>query len=487
MNSLLKVITNVFLNSEGNKLYPAAIYFTDKIEKIERLSEIEFDWNELKSEDEKTLAISKIPLKEFSDDIKVIDGEFNLLMPGAIDPHVHFDTPGFEFRDDFEHGTTAAASGGVTTIIDMPCTSLPPVTNKKNFEYKLNAVEKRSLTDFAFWGGVRGNDFCKTIPVAVQVKELSESGVVGFKVYVISGMDTFTDLSYERITEAASAISNTGKPMAVHAEDKMLVLTKKKEFLQNNKNTWQHYCAARSSEAEKVAIEKIIESTTGIDIRIHIVHLSSGEGLKEIKAAQEEGIEITTETCPHYLYFTQKDFENERIRNFLKTAPPVKNENDKVALWQGLKDGSITFVTTDHAGCDPVKEKTSENFWKVYGGIPGVEHRVPFLFSEGFLKEKLTLQKTIELLSTNAAEYFNLPGKGKLKEKFDADFALINLWQSKIVKPEEMHSKGKYTPFENIEFHATVEKTFLRGKTIMDSKEAAEETIGYGKYLKVKS
>ncbi len=484
MNKETKVIKNVFINSGGNKLYPALVYFSDKIEKIEKLGNFEFDWNELKEQQLKEKLIRKISSKKKLTGIKVIDGKFNLLIPGAIDPHVHFDTPGFEFRDDFEHGTTAAAYGGVTTIIDMPCTSLPPVTNKKNFEYKLNAVQKRSLIDFAFWGGIRGNDFCKTIPVEEQVKELSELGVAGFKVYVISGMDTFTDLTYERITEAAKAIALTGKPMGVHAEDKFMVLKKKNEFIENNKNEWQYYCKARSSEAEATAIENVLKAINNIDVKTHIVHLSSQLGLEKIKRARQEGIKITTETCPHYLFFTQKDFENKKIRNYLKTAPPVKQQKDKDALWQGLSDGSISFVTTDHAGTVPDKEKISDNFWKVYGGIPGVEHRVPFLFSEGFLKGKISLQKTIELLSTNAAEYFNLKSKGRIKKDFDADFALINLWDSKKVIPEEMHSKGKYTPFENVTFNSVVEKTFLRGKVIMNKKGDTEEKIGYGKFVK---
>jgi allantoinase len=485
MNIPTKVITNIFINSDGNKLYPATIYFSDKIEKIEKLSGTEYDWSEIKNKTAKEEIIKKIPVPSFPNNIKVIDGKFNLLMPGAIDPHVHFDTPGFEFRDDFEHGTTAAAYGGVTTIIDMPCTSLPPVTNKKNFEYKLKAIENRSLTDFALWGGVRGNDFCKTIPVEEQIKELNELGVAGYKVYVISGMDTFTDLTYERITEAAKAIAITNKPMAVHAEDKKIVLQTKQKFISNNQNEWQHYCKARSEKAEAVAIGNVIAATGNVDVKIHIVHLSSQLGLEKIKEARSKGIKITTETCPHYLYFTQKDFENEKIRNYLKTAPPVKLEKDKSALWKGIKDGSIHFVTTDHAGTVPDKEKVSENFWKVYGGIPGVEYRVPFLFSEGFIKGNLTLSKTIELLSTNAAEYFKLKGKGKIEKYYDADFALINLWESKTVKANEMHSKGKYTPFDSVVFNATVEQTYLRGKIIMNNYGEAEEKIGYGKFVKI--
>jgi dihydroorotase-like cyclic amidohydrolase len=185
------------------------------------------------------------------------------------------------------------------------------------------------------------------------------------------------------------------------------------------------------------------------------------------------------------LFFTQDDFNNQKISAFLKTAPPVKNKIDRDALWEGLKDETLSFVVTDHAGCDPAKEKSSKNFWEVYGGIPGVEHRVPFLFSEGFLKNRLTLSQTIKLLSSNVADYFNLKNKGFIKVGFDADFALINLWDKMVVKSEEMHSKGKYTPFEGITFNSVVEKTFLRGELIMNRSGVTEQKIGYGKFIKV--
>ena len=172
---------------------------------------------------------------------------------------------------------------------------------------------------------------------------------------------------------------------------------------------------------------------------------------------------------------------------FLKTAPPVKKAIDRKELWQGLNDGSLSFVTTDHAGCDPKKEKSSKNFWEVYGGIPGVEHRVPFMFSEGFLKGKLSLQKTIELLSTNAAEFFNLKQKGKLEVGKDADFALINLWTSEVIKSRNMHSKGKYTPFENVQFNARVVKTFIRGQLVMDRKNNFIAKPGSGKFIRVRN
>jgi len=478
----MKKLINIFINTKENKLRLAEVVFTDKIREIKFLSD-EFDWKDLK--DKKSLNEFKSKYKKENDTEVIIDGNFRLLMPGAIDPHVHFDTPGIEFREDFEHASTAAAYGGVTTIIDMPCTSLPPVTELKNFNTKLNVVKNRSLIDFAFWGGVRRQDFNDIQKLEKQVIELSEAGVAGYKVYVISGMEEFSDLTYDQIEQAAQIIKQTGKPMAVHAEDKSLVISRREAFQKENKNSWKEYCVARDVEAERKAIEQLKNISEKTGCRIHVVHLSSKTGMEIIRSAAQENIKLTSETCPHYLYFTQKDFENDNIRNYLKTAPPVKFKEDKNELWNALKNNELEFVTTDHAGCNPKEEKQFDNFWKVYGGIPGVEHRVPFLFSEGFLKNRLTIEQTIKLLSTNVAKYFNLKDKGELTKDKDADFALIDLWNSQIVTAENMQSKGKYTPFEGVTFRAVVKNTYLRGEEIMNRDENKFGKIGYGKFIKV--
>jgi allantoinase len=486
-NKQSKILENVFLSTNENRLKLVDIYFSDRIEKVVDRTSAEIEWSEIDTIDKRKLFPNQISEIYHPSNLKIYNGDFHLVIPGAIDSHVHFDTPGFEDRDDFEHGSTAAAFGGVTTVIDMPCTSLPPVTNKNNFEVKLNALTNRSLVDFAFYGGVCGNDFDNNLNIEEQIKNLSKKGVAAFKTYLISGMDTFTDLTEERLLQTAKWIKTTGKSMAAHAEDKKLIVDRRTAAKNAGQNNWQAYCSARDDKAEAKAIKLLIDIAEKTGCRIHVVHLSSKLGLDLIREAQRKGLKVTAETCPHYLFFTQDDFNNPQISAFLKTAPPVKNKIDREALWEGLKDGTLSFVVTDHAGCDPAKEKSSNNFWEVYGGIPGVEHRVPFLFSEGFLKNKLILSQTIKLLSSNVADYFNLKNKGYVKEGFDADFALINLWDKQVVKSEEMHSKANYTPFEGITFNSIVEKTFLRGELIMNRLGETEEKIGYGKFIEVGS
>ena len=479
----MKSIRNIFIPFKQNELHLANIRFGDRIEDIEILLPEPVKWEEIASEKKRARFLRKIRNKIRPNGPREFDGQFHLLIPGAIDPHVHFDTPGFEFREDFDHASLAALWGGVTTIIDMPCTSVPPVTSLTNMQIKLQAIQNRAFCDYAFWAGVSGTDFSDPQSLHQNMEDLVHAGVVGFKAYLISGMEEFTDLQPEQMAQVARWTKELRVPLAVHAEDKELVTQRRRQFQEQGRNDWQAYCEARDISAEETAVNFMHSIVAKTKATVHIVHLSSAKGLNIVRKAQRNGLPMTAETCPHYLFFTQKDFERVNIRNYLKTAPPVKFAEDRDALWQGLADGSLAFVTTDHAGCDPQKEKTSANFWQVYGGIPGVEHRVPFILSEGFLKGRLTLEQSINVLTTNAAKFYRLSQKGALQRGKDADFALIDLWHPWTVKAEQMHSKGKYTPFEGVQWNARVLQTFLRGTLVTDAQTNFQTSVPLGKFV----
>ena len=464
----MNVLSNVFISAGHNKLQLVNVYFDTVIERIEPYSKAVVEWADINNEGKLDTFVKNIKQRKYSGNDITFDGNYKVLIPGSIDSHVHFNTPGFEERDDFTHASKAALFGGVTTVFDMPCTSIPPVTSKNNFEIKKEAVSNKSYIDYYFWGGIRGEDFSDKEVVKRQIQELVGCGVIGFKAYVISGMNKFSDLTYKQMKFAAECVKDNNSILAVHAEDKELVSNRRSLAISQNKNDWKAYCNARDDEAEATAVSNLINIAQETGCRIHIVHLSSAKGLELIRKAREKGVNITTETCPHYLYFTQNDFEKEHIRNYLKTAPPIKLEHDREALWEGLRDGTISFVTTDHAGCDPEKEKTSGNFWNVYGGIPGVQHRVQFLLSEGFLKGKINLSTTVKLLSEGVSEIFQLNNKGKLAKGLDADFTLMNLYKRLRIKALDMYSKGKYTPFEDVTFNSVIDKVFLRGELLLD-------------------
>jgi allantoinase len=484
----LKRLSRVLMCLQDNQLQLVDIDYDSLIRDIRPRMDRPVSWQELDTLEKWHRFREQFAAEPQSQQNNVIDGQCLLVIPGAVDAHVHFNTPGYEVREDFEHGSLAAAAGGVTTVIDMPCTSVPPVTTHHNLLYKVKVLEKRSLVDYALWGGISGLSFANGANPADDIGELSREGVVGFKAYLVSGMETFPDLTHYQMLRAAEWVKKGGKILAVHAEDRNLVLERQAVLQKQGRNDWQAYIASRDILAETTAVSFLTEVCRSGGCRIHVVHLSSGQGAELVRRARQDGLPFTAETCPHYLYFTRDHFEDEAIHAFLKTAPPVKEESDRNALWNALQDGTISLVTTDHAGCNPAEEKQSKNFWEIYGGIPGVEHRVPFLFSEGFRKGWLSLQQIIALLAENPARLYGLSRrKGALRKKMDADMVLINLWKDGRIKAAEMHSKGKYTPFENYPLTAIVEKTFLRGEPVWDERNKPLQSYGYGHWIRAEA
>lgn len=447
------------------KLIRNALISTGKLDETRKVN-IKFD--------DKIIEITE---QESDDNIKnVIDLNGKLLIPGCLDPHVHFNDPGFTEREDFQSGTTAAAVGGITTIIDMPCTSIPPVTSAENLRKKLEIVSPKAMIDFAFWGGIRKNDFSdfrKNIP------ELRDEGVVGFKIYTISGMESFGALSYQQIEQIISG--NYDVLFAFHAEDENIIKKAAEKLTTNELRSLDNYVSSRPVESEVRAVKKIIEITDRS--KIHFVHISSKEAAELILNSEKN---ISFETCPHYLQFTSDDFK--KLRGKLKTAPPVKFREDRSFLRKMLKSGKIDFISTDHAGCNYEKLKLYSDFSKIYNGIPGSELMIPYLFSEFYQKERVSLETMINITSKRAAQRLNLyPQKGSLHIGTDADFTVIDLNQNFRVDENKLHSKGKYSPFNNVLFTCSVDRTIVRGREVYNKENGLCSEAGYGKFIKANS
>ena len=406
---------------------------------------------------------------------ETIDLQGKILIPGCIDAHVHFNDPGFTHHEDFTSGTTAAAYGGITTVIDMPCTSIPPVTNKKNLHTKLDVIEKKAVVDFALWGGIRSNDF----PLSEKmILELWQEGIVGFKLYTISGMDTFTAISYKDIKKISRSFPDL--LFAFHAEDEEIIKKAVTEFSSAELAKLETYVHTRPVAAEFGAVRKILKITK--NNHLHFVHISSRKASELILKAKKK-MDVTFETCPHFLQFTADDFPE--LKGRLKTAPPVKFEEDKQFLRSCIKNGSVDFITTDHAGCDWKTEKELDDFSKVYSGIPATELMIPYLFSEFYLKEKVPLATMIKLTSKNQAKRYGLfPKKGSLQIGTDADFTVIDLQRSFQVDESKLHSLGKYSPFNSSTFNCSIDKTIVRGKVIFDYQKGLLQKPDWGKFIR---
>ena len=416
---------------------------------------------------------------------KEIDVKGNIVFPGFIDPHVHFDDPGFSEREDFETGTRSAAAGGITTIIDMPCTSIPPVTNGRNFDYKLNIVKPKAYVDFTFWGGVTPEQV-ESGEYKESLKELKDRGIVGVKFYTISGMELYPRMSVPDMDKAFRLMKELNLVCAIHAEDYYLVDYYSHLMQERGREDPESWSEGRTYEAEPEAIWSVVGITEKVGNKLHIVHLSTKEGLNIIRWAKSHGVDATTETCPQYLVFTTEDFKKQG--SVLKIAPPLRQEEDREELWKGLKDGSIDFICTDHAAGKYPEEKSDPNIWKNYAGIPGIQLLVSSILYYGFHKGRLSLAEIQKLMSENAAKRYGLyPQKGVIKVGSDADFSVVDLNKEWTVEPLKLESKGKYSPFTGNRLKGKIYMTIIRGEIVYREDEGVIGKRGYGQFVKNKS
>ena len=409
-------------------------------------------------------------------DEEILDLGGLLVLPGVIDGHVHFDEPGFTHREDFETGTRAAAGGGVTCVVDMPCTSLPPVTSAANLQTKLAVIEPKAHVDFMLWGGVSANAMAEP-EWREDLAEIVEAGVASIKVYMLSGMDTFRDLSQSQLTEALAEIARQGVPVGVHAEDREMVHELTSRIQAEGRNGPLDYAASRPRAAEISAVAAMSELCRETGARVHIVHLATGAALDIVTAARDEGLPMSAETCPHFLEFTEDDLRRQGA--LLKTAPVLKGEADRARLWEGLVSGELDYVATDHAAGQWPAEKHTGSIWTDYGGVPGVELSLPYLYSEGVHRGRITLERLTELTASAPARFFGVERrKGRLEPGFDADFAALADQETWTVRAENLHNLNRYTPLEGYDLTGRVRAAFVRGQPTYRLEDDGGERFG---------
>jgi len=417
--------------------------------------------SELIVENGRIVGLPSIGLETAAEGEEWIDLDGALVLPGVIDGHVHFDDPGFTHREDFASGASAAAAGGVTCVADMPCTSLPPVTDPISFDVKLRAISPKAHVDFMLWGGVSANAMAEPDWVN-RLSGLADAGIAAIKVYLLSGMETFHHLDHGQLREVCDTARRLALPVGVHAEDAHTVGRLTEEIQRGGGNSPRAYAESRPAAVEVLAVAAVIEACRKTGARAHIVHLGSGEALDLIRAARSEGLSLSAETCPHFLAFTRQDLEE--MASILKTAPVVKSASDRERLWKGLVDGDLAFVATDHAAGQWPEEKRTGSIWTDYGGIPGVELMLPYLHSEGVCGGRITLERMVEVTSSEPARFFGVEHrKGTLAPGFDADFVVIDDRETWTVRAESLHNLNRYTPFEGTRLTGRVRSTWVRG------------------------
>ena len=440
---------------------------------------------ELVVEDGRFVAVTPADQATAAEGEQWVDLGGRLVLPGANDGHVHFDDPAFTHREDFSSGTAAAAAGGVTCVVDMPCTSLPPVTDASALAHKLAVIAPKAHVDFMLWGGVSANAL-EQPGWSERLAALAAGGVAAIKVYLLSGMDSFRHLTVHQLGDVLDEARALGLPVGVHAEDAETVRTEESLLRRQGLDSPRAWAESRPAIAEVRAVEAVIEACRRTGARAHIVHLASGEALDRVSAAHRDGCPISAETCPHYLEFTADDLET--MGSLLKTAPVVKSAADRARLWQGLAEGELAFVATDHAAGQWPDEKQTGSIWTDYGGVPGVELLLPYLYSEGVRRGRLSLARLTQVVSAGPARFFGIDHrKGALKPGLDADFVVLDESATWTVHARDLHNLNRYTPLDGRRLTGRVIATYLRGRLVFERQADGGEVLapaGTGEYVR---
>lgn len=404
---------------------------------------------------------------------EVTDAKGKYVLPGFIDSHAHSrdGRKGAYEKEDFFHSSMAGAVGGVTTIYEMPNCN-PAIYNVEMLHDLVEVITPKAHVDFGVWGLCLGDLNNEEIP------KLREAGVVGFKFfwgYAIDaksyqliynyqeGMeDVIPPLDLGQIYKIFREVAKTGKMVAIHAEDFDVIKLLTKEVKESGDKSYAAMLRSRPAMSETVVIETAISLARELGTHLHILHLAAGDGVDLIRRAQEEGVRVTGETCPHYLALTDADAD--RCGPMIKGYPPVRTQCDQDKLWQGLRDGTLTHVCSDHAPHTTAEKKLG--LWEGPAGMATIETMSMILLNAAN-QGKLSLNQVAKVLSETPAKLFGMyPMKGALQAGADADLVLVDLDAEYVFRQEQMHSRTKLSPYNGMTFKGKPVQTILRGKTM---------------------
>ena len=377
-----------------------------------------------------------------------------VVMAGIIDPHVHINEPGRSEWEGFNTATRAAIAGGITTVVDMPLNSTPVTTTVEAFNQKIAANKNQLHTNVGFWGGVvPGNEN--------EIEGLIKCGVLGFKAFLThSGINDFANVTEADLVKVMPVIAKQGLPLLVHCEltDSIIRAT-------YENRSYAHYLASRPAFWEDDAVALMIRLCEQFNCRVHIVHVSSATALTQIQQAKQRGLPLTAETAQHYLYFCAEEIKDGQTQ--FKCAPPIRNKANNNQLWKALQNGILNFVATDHSPATPeLKETTSGNFLKAWGGIASLQIALPVLWTAA-KQRNIGVEHIAKWLSENPAKLIGLEHKkGRIEKGYDADLVIWNPDESFTVTEQMILHKHKITPYLGEQLYGTVHSTYLGGMVV---------------------
>lgn len=393
----------------------------------------------------------------FKDADRVIDSSGKFLMPGMIDSHVHFRTPGANYKEDFESGSRAAVVGGVTTVLDMPNTN-PPTINLEALREKRELIRGKSYVNYGFFFGVTKDNFEDMAKVI---------NVPGFKMYMGSSTGGLL-LDDSTLWEKAFRIAKAKNlPVVVHAENEKRIEERMNEF--KNSTSLNAYSEARDCECAMIATAEAVELRKQIGNKLHIAHLSCGKELDTLR--KNADVNLTCEVCPHHLYFSMLDMKDA----YLKMNPPLRHEEDLRSLWEGVRDGAVNIIATDHAP-HSLEEKMQDQ-WTAPAGVPGVEFVLPLLLNE-INQNMLSPARLVQLVCEEPARIFGIKNKGKLEIGYDADLVLIDMNMEKTISRDMVLSKCGWSPYEGYKLKGWPIITVVGGEIVCENRQILSEKLG---------
>lgn len=410
------------------------------------------------------------PFDQIDDDTEVVEvDDHSIIMAGLVDTHVHINEPGRTEWEGFETATSAAAAGGVTTLIDMPLNSIPATTSLESFQTKLNAAREKCYVDVGFWGGViPGN--------TTELAKMKQAGVVGFKSFLVpSGVEEFPHVTPQDLRVALPELFRLDALLIVHAELRGPIDEASPQT--TSASDYQTFLRSRPCKAENDAIELMIQLSREFDTRVHIVHLSSAEALPMIREAQAEGVRISAETCPHYLHLAAENIPSGATE--FKCCPPIRESANRELLWDALADKTIDIIVSDHSPCPgTMKLRETGDFLSAWGGIASLQLRLPVIWTEA-QRRGFSLNDLSQWLCTGPAIQVGLQQqKGSITEGLDADLIVWSPEQTFRVDPTKLKHRHAISPYRGETLKGVVQKTFLRGRKIYDDGEVIGQAGG---------
>jgi len=386
-----------------------------------------------------------------------------ITLPGIIDSHVHLRDQQLDYKEDFFSGTSAAAAGGVTLVVDMP-NNKPVTMDSFSLKERIKLAEKRVLVNVAF-----NSAFPKKLE---EITEVVKAGAVGFKVYLsnrIGGLDVDND---DLVFAAFLKARENGVLVAVHAGDRRILEEKRNEMENAGRIDTEAYVSAHPPEAEVQSIHRIIQLVKKSGVHVHFCHVSSASGLNAILLAKRNGLPVTCEVTPHHLFLSSEEYR--RFGTLALTDPPLRSREDASSLWSALEHGFVDVIASDHAP-HALEEKIVDSVWEAKPGMPGLETTLPLLLSQ-VNNGHLSFAELVRLTAEEPAKIFGLSKRGLLEEGSWADIVVVDMKREHVIDSSLFFSKAKYSPFDGMHVKGKPIKTFVNGLLVMDEGEIVAES-----------